>query len=113
MNTEHFKTLLTEELQSLNESLSSIGEQNSDGTWEGSSSEMDTDKAEKADIADNIEEKMTNDAVVREMNVRLHDIQGALDRIENGTYGVCEQCGKEIAPERLAVNPSALTCVHC
>ncbi|MGH8869801.1 MAG: TraR/DksA family transcriptional regulator [Actinomycetes bacterium] len=37
----------------------------------------------------------------------------ALDRIENGTYGVCESCGNPIGKERLMVFPRATLCVSC
>ncbi|MDR3212076.1 MAG: TraR/DksA C4-type zinc finger protein [Planctomycetota bacterium] len=43
----------------------------------------------------------------------LGDIQAALDKIEKGTYGVCEVCGEHIAPSRLKILPSATTCVDC
>ena len=38
---------------------------------------------------------------------------GALDRINQGTYGRCVKCGKEIPQERLEVLPYALMCVTC
>jgi RNA polymerase-binding transcription factor DksA len=37
----------------------------------------------------------------------------ALEKIENGAYGVCENCGKEITEERLLVCPEAKTCLNC
>jgi RNA polymerase-binding transcription factor DksA len=41
----------------------------------------------------------------------LSEIEAALRRIEDGTYGVCEVCGKPIAPERLAAIPWARRCI--
>ena len=43
----------------------------------------------------------------------LEDISAALERIENGTYGQCEQCGDEIARERLEALPYVEYCVTC
>lgn len=43
----------------------------------------------------------------------IADIEHALDRIEEGTYGSCERCGDQIAFERLAVIPHARHCVSC
>lgn len=43
----------------------------------------------------------------------LRDIEAALGRIADGTYGECDSCGLEIAPARLAAQPSALRCVEC
>jgi RNA polymerase-binding protein DksA len=43
----------------------------------------------------------------------LRRIEAALRRIESGTYGICERCGKEIGEERLAARPWASLCVDC
>jgi RNA polymerase-binding transcription factor DksA len=44
---------------------------------------------------------------------RLADIDDALLRWDQGRYGVCEVCGRPVAPARLAVRPAARTCVTC
>ncbi|MGY1744978.1 TraR/DksA family transcriptional regulator [Blastococcus sp. SYSU D00695] len=44
---------------------------------------------------------------------RLADAEAALARRAAGAYGVCESCGRDIAPERLAVRPAARTCIVC
>jgi RNA polymerase-binding transcription factor DksA len=44
---------------------------------------------------------------------RLADLDAALARYDAGTYGTCEVCGRPIPPQRLAVRPSARTCVPC
>ena len=41
------------------------------------------------------------------------EIRAAMDRIADGTYGVCLSCGEEILPKRLSVMPWAGLCVHC
>jgi DnaK suppressor protein len=43
----------------------------------------------------------------------LADVDAALARIAAGTYGVCERCGREIAPDRLRARPTARTCITC
>lgn len=43
----------------------------------------------------------------------LGDIDAALARIENGTYGTCTNCGKEIAVARLDAQPWASLCIDC
>ena len=43
----------------------------------------------------------------------LESIEEALARIENGTYGTCERCGKQIAEERLEAIPYATRCIDC
>ena len=41
------------------------------------------------------------------------DVDDALTRLDAGGYGICERCGRPIPAERLAVRPSARTCVAC
>ena len=43
----------------------------------------------------------------------LEAIADALEKIEKGTYGICESCGKEISYERLEAVPTARLCVEC
>ncbi len=40
-------------------------------------------------------------------------IQEALERIEDGTYGLCETCGDEIGPKRLEARPVTTQCIDC
>lgn len=57
----------------------------------------------------------------RDFLLRLRDresklilkIKEALERIENGTFGVCEECGEEISLKRLRARPMATLCIHC
>jgi DnaK suppressor protein len=44
---------------------------------------------------------------------RLQQVESALQRIEEGTYGKCLRCGKEIKPERLQVMPAVEYCIDC
>lgn len=43
----------------------------------------------------------------------LAAIDAALGRIENGTYGICSNCGQAIAPERLEALPWTTQCIDC
>lgn len=43
----------------------------------------------------------------------LHQIHGALQRLKNGTYGVCEECDGPISQRRLDALPYATRCVRC
>ncbi|MBW1973964.1 MAG: RNA polymerase-binding protein DksA [Deltaproteobacteria bacterium] len=40
-------------------------------------------------------------------------IREALERIENGTFGICEECGDEIDIERLKARPVTTLCIEC
>jgi DnaK suppressor protein len=41
------------------------------------------------------------------------EITSALKRLDAGTYGICENCGQPIAPERLEARPIARLCIRC
>lgn len=44
---------------------------------------------------------------------QLQQIEAALERLDDGTYGRCEQCGQTINPERLEALPYATLCITC
>ena len=44
---------------------------------------------------------------------QIVDIDDALARIKNGTYGVCQSCGEAIGVKRLDVKPDAHNCIKC
>ena len=52
-------------------------------------------------------------ALLEQAHRRLSDVEAALARRDAGGYGVCESCGRPIAPERLAARPAARTCIDC
>ncbi len=44
---------------------------------------------------------------------RLAEVEHALRKFEEGTYGLCDSCGKPIAPDRLEALPQASLCMSC
>jgi RNA polymerase-binding transcription factor DksA len=66
-----------------------------------------------ADIgSDNFEQEQTL-SFIQSDNAMLGLIEEALVRIKEGTYGICESCGKPIPKVRLNVLPYAANCVQC
>ena len=66
-----------------------------------------------ADIgSDNYEQEFSLSLMENE-GVALDKIQASLERIENGTYGACEECGAKIPKTRLNAIPYAALCVKC
>jgi len=51
--------------------------------------------------------------MVEQTRARLVDVDAALDRLEQGTYGRCERCGAPIPDGRLEARPVARLCVPC
>jgi DnaK suppressor protein len=71
---------------------------------------LDADFSEQAvDLSDD-EALEGVDEVLR---AEARQVQLALARIENGTYGICAQCGEPIARERLEARPIATRCITC
>jgi len=52
-------------------------------------------------------------ALLDQARRRLADVDAALAHRESGDYGICETCGRPIAPERLAARPATRTCIDC
>lgn len=101
---------LEAERDSLDEELAVHGK-NVGGDWEGKSSSRG-EEADPNDSADNIEELATNVPLVEELESRRKEIEKALTKMDEGTYGVCETCGESIPLDRLEANPAATTCVN-
>lgn len=102
MAYEELKAELEGRLQQLQARLASI--------------KKDVTQAHSGDSAEQSQER-ENDEVVdvigNETAQSIRDIQSALVRIDEGNYGVCDNCGENITSERLKVLPQALRCVNC
>jgi DnaK suppressor protein len=69
--------------------------------------------SDMADVGtDAFEQELTLDLLGNEKEV-LQQIEAALERIENGSFGKCEECGRSIAKARLDAIPYAALCVKC
>lgn len=51
--------------------------------------------------------------VREELSNRRHRIEQALKKMDKGTWGICENCGQSIAPERLEALPFVTLCINC
>src|SRR5512135_2991309 len=79
-----------------------------------SSKEMGQDGIQDiGDEAANIYNKQVLLSLNENERMRLKEVDESLDRIESGTYGVCEECGGPISLKRLEVRPVAKYCVPC
>lgn len=65
----------------------------------------------EAESGTEIYEQERNLALERNLEQQLADVEHALDKFAQGTYGICDVCGREIAPERLRVMPQAALCI--
>ena len=60
-----------------------------------------------------IYEREMNMALRRRARRKVKSLQEALKRFEEGTYGVCERCGRKIGAQRLEALPEARLCIEC
>ncbi len=101
---EYFKDLLTERLERLlAEAEKTVGDMSDE-------EETFPDPTDRASLESD-----------RNFLLRIRDrerkliakIEEALERIENGTFGICEVCGEEISKERLQARPVTTQCIDC
>lgn len=112
METEKYQALLQGELDLVTEELETLGIQNPENSADWIATPIDTEEGEADEnvAADRAEELEERTAVLADLEVRFNATKKALERIAQGTYGVCEICKIEIEPERLEANPAARTC---
>ncbi|MEZ5176101.1 MAG: TraR/DksA C4-type zinc finger protein [Acidimicrobiia bacterium] len=51
--------------------------------------------------------------IIENLKTELDDIDAALRKVEDGTYGICVDCGQPISPARLEFRPNSIRCVPC
>jgi DnaK suppressor protein len=66
-----------------------------------------------ADAGNVVTESAESALVVAALREQLARLEGALQRVEEGTFGICERCRKRIPPQRLELMPWATHCVPC
>ena len=111
MTTEQARIRLLEERERVVAALDYLHEENAGSLHE---------EAEEATIADNVGETATV-TLDRQIDYSLEEasnhvlaaIDAALQRIEAGTYGMCQTCGKPIGDDRLEAIPYATQCIDC
>lgn len=106
-----FKTQLEKEKTLLEAELATVGRVSSKhpNEWEATSGNIEVDSADDNEVADKMEELDENILILEQLRKQLYEVNAALERIQNGTYGICEVSGEIIEPERLEANPSART----
>lgn len=102
---EEFKKLLLQRRKEVLERINRF--------MEGDIFKVSQEVGDEIDIAD---KEMERNRLIRlrERETRyLHKVEYALQKIEEGTYGICEYCGGPIGYERLKARPVAIYCIKC
>lgn len=109
----YFKELLLKKRDEMLEGLDQIKDNEMTKTLKDASGENSAYSFHMADIGtDNMEREKKFFFATREGRFLYH-IEQALERIENGTYGICQECGNLITRERLEAVPHARLCITC
>jgi RNA polymerase-binding transcription factor DksA len=93
-DAEHFKGKLLAEKKELEDDLSTVGK-------------IEVDSADENEVADKLEELEDNNGIASQLESQLNEVKAALERLEKGSYGLCEVCNNPIERERLEANPSS------
>ncbi len=73
---------------------------------------VDIDGDETDEIQGNLLFEVSS-KIIHRNNSKIKKINEALSKIEDNTYGICEDCEEEIAEKRLLLNPYFTTCIFC
>lgn len=102
--TVDFRALLEEERQELLARLQELGY--------GPGSELSYDP-NFADSSQVTAERGEAEALGQTLHQTLADVEHAITKLGDGTYGTCEQCGQPIPEARLEAKPAARFCIAC
>jgi DnaK suppressor protein len=112
IDTNHFRELLEDERKRVAAALENLHDDH-----QGSMSEETGEDAvydnHLADTATETYDRELDYSLEENSEHVLADIDAALKRIDDGTYGTCTNCGKQIPQERLEARPSATLCIDC
>ncbi len=107
MNAERFRELLLDERRRVTEAIEYLHAENA-----GSMDEEipETGMADTATVT--VDRELDYSLEENSAHV-LREIEAALGRIDNGTFGTCARCGKPIGEERLEAMPYVTLCIEC
>jgi DnaK suppressor protein len=103
---------LTEERTRLEHELSDFAVQNPKN-HEDYIAKFDNFGDKEDENAEEVSTYSTNLTLERTLESSLRDVVRALERIKEGSYGICKYCNKEIAEKRLLARPSSSSCIEC
>ncbi len=88
-------------------------QQNIIKSYQDEPDEIDVDGGDEIDVAQGFTLKNVADSLSQRDLESLNRIKSALIRIENGTFGLCEECEEPIPEKRLLALPDCTSCISC
>ena len=111
IDTEHFRQKLLEERQRVEDAIRYLHEENP-GTISDETQETGGVDNHLGDTATATVDREIDYTLEENSEHVLGEIDAALKRIDDGTYGICSRCGRPIEPERLEFLPYATLCIE-
>lgn len=111
VDVARFRELLLQERQKVTEAIEYLHAENP-GSIKDETGESTVDN-HLADLATVTLDREIDDTLEENSEHLLKEIEKALEKIEQGTFGICETCGQPIAEERLQAIPYATQCIDC
>jgi len=103
-------TAIRKKLLSLKQELEAFSEMSGEAR---ATVELDQQSVGRLSRMDALQGQAMAQASERQRRAQIQRIDAALHRLETGDYGACVDCGEEIAPKRLEVDPAAAFCISC
>ena len=111
IDTDKFRDLLLDHRKHITDALDYLHSENP-GTISDETDEVTTDN-HLADVASVTYDRELDYSLEENSEELLREIDDALRRINDGTYGICENRGEQISPERLEAVPWTRLCIDC
>jgi RNA polymerase-binding transcription factor DksA len=113
MDLEHSRQRLTEEQERLDQLVAGFREEHlTDESENQSVFELSDQPQHQADLGTETFRREADLSLLEQVEAELADVEHALRRIDDGTYGTCEACGRAIGDDRLEVLPAARFCLE-
>ena len=112
IDTSEFRTLLEQERERIKSAIDHLHQEHP-GNLEDELGEVGGRGSDNhlGDMATATFDRELDEGLEEGAQHTLEQVEHALARIEEGTYGTCERCGKPIGEERLRARPSAVLCI--
>jgi RNA polymerase-binding protein DksA len=110
---EKFRTLLLTERQRLEAELDEIEERTARMSEADRAAELSSYEDHPADLASETFEREKALAIGESVESLLNQVNTALEKLERGTFGICDACGRPIKKARLQALPFATLCLDC
>ena len=112
-DTEFFKKLLLDKKEQANADLEDLERVSRSEDAQESSEDRSAYSLHMADRGTDAMEREKNMLLAQREGAYLDYVDEALQRIEDGSFGLCRVCGNEVGRERLEAVPTATQCIDC